>query len=83
MPTKTEAVKELISFAVCCMFGRYTLDKDGLIFAGGTWDMTKYHNYMPDKMDLTLTLCYIHFMRKGTKHWQSIITELIGTCSAR
>ena len=30
-----------------------------------------------------ILLCYIRFMRKGTKHWQSIITELIGTCSAR
>lgn len=28
-------IKSLISYAVGCMFGRYSLDKEGLIFAGG------------------------------------------------
>lgn len=36
--TKNEIVKKLISYAVGCMFGRYSLDKDGLIYAGGDFD---------------------------------------------
>lgn len=28
-------IKSLISYAVGCMFGRYSLDKEGIIFAGG------------------------------------------------
>ena len=31
-------IKSLISYAVGCMFGRYSLDKDGLIYAGGDFD---------------------------------------------
>lgn len=42
-------VKSLISYAVGCMFGRYSLDIDGLVYAGGEWDNTKYSTYIPDK----------------------------------
>ena len=31
-------VRSFISYAVGCMFGRYSLDKPGLIFAGGNFD---------------------------------------------
>ena len=31
-------VKSFISYAVGCMFGRYSLDKEGLVFAGGNFD---------------------------------------------
>ena len=31
-------IRSLISYAVGCMFGRYTIYEDGLFFAGGTWD---------------------------------------------
>ena len=31
-------IKSLISYAVGCMFGRYSLDKGGLIYAGGDFD---------------------------------------------
>ena len=31
-------IKSLISYAVGCMFGRYSLDKEGLVFSGGNFD---------------------------------------------
>ncbi|MFI3199954.1 MAG: BREX-1 system adenine-specific DNA-methyltransferase PglX [Eubacteriales bacterium] len=34
---KTRDVKSFISYAVGCMFGRYSILKDGLIYAGGEW----------------------------------------------
>lgn len=42
-------IKSLISYAVGCMFGRYSLDVDGLAYAGGEWDNKKYITYIPDK----------------------------------
>ena len=33
-------IKSLISYAVGCMFGRYSLDKEGLVFAGGNFKDT-------------------------------------------
>lgn len=41
-------IKSLISYAVGCMFGRYSLDVDGLAFAGGEWDDSKYTSFIPD-----------------------------------
>ncbi|MEG2541526.1 MAG: restriction endonuclease, partial [Clostridia bacterium] len=35
-------IKSLVSYAVGCMFGRYSPYKDGLIFAGGEWNMDDY-----------------------------------------
>lgn len=40
---KKREIKSLISYAVGCMFGRYSLDKDGLIFAGGNFDEIYKH----------------------------------------
>lgn len=42
-------IKSLISYAVGCMFGRYSLDEDGLIYAGGEWDDSRYTTFIPDK----------------------------------
>ena len=36
--TKREEIVSLLSYAVGCMFGRYSLDRQGLIFAGGDFD---------------------------------------------
>ncbi|MCD8018073.1 MAG: BREX-1 system adenine-specific DNA-methyltransferase PglX [Clostridiales bacterium] len=45
---KRSDVVSLISYAVGCMFGRYSLDKDGLIYAGGDWDNGNYCSFIPD-----------------------------------
>jgi hypothetical protein len=42
-------IRSFISYAVGCMFGRYSLDTDGLAYAGGTWDASKYTSFIPDK----------------------------------
>lgn len=49
-------IKSLISYAVGCMFGRYSLDVEGLIYAGGEWDITKYITFQPVK-DAILPIC--------------------------
>lgn len=42
-------IRSLISYAVGCMFGRYSLNEDGLAYAGGKWDPSKYTTYIPDE----------------------------------
>ena len=42
-------IRSLISYAVGCMFGRYSLDVSGLAYAGGEWDDSKYSSFIPDK----------------------------------
>lgn len=53
---KVREVKSLISFAVGCMFGRYSLNIEGLVYAGGVWDTSKYTTYFADK-DNIIPIC--------------------------
>lgn len=41
-------VRSLISYAVGCMFGRYSLDEEGLIYAGGEWNPARYASFEAD-----------------------------------
>lgn len=41
-------IRSFISYAVGCMFGRYSLSVKGLAYAGGEWDDTKYKVFLPD-----------------------------------
>ena len=47
--TMRDEIVSLISYAVGCMFGRYSLDVDGLVYAGGEWDNSKYSTFAADK----------------------------------
>lgn len=46
--TKEDVMKSLLSYAVGCLFGRYSLDTPGLAYAGGEWDADKYQTFIPD-----------------------------------
>lgn len=49
-------IRSFISYAVGCMFGRYSLDMDGLAYAGGEWDASKYATFPADK-DNIIPIC--------------------------
>ena len=55
--TKRDEVVSLISYAVGCMFGRYSLSKPGLAFAGGTWDAANYTSEFQPDQDGILPIC--------------------------
>lgn len=46
---KKRDVKSLISYAVGCIFGRYSLDVEGIAHAGGEWDDSKYVTFNVNK----------------------------------
>lgn len=49
-------IKSLISYAVGCIFGRYSVDCKGLCYAGGDWNSSKYKTIIPDK-DNVVPIC--------------------------
>lgn len=49
-------IKSLISYAVGCIFGRYSVDCKGICYAGGDWDSGKYKTIIPDK-DNVVPIC--------------------------
>ena len=49
-------IRSLLSYAVGCILGRYSLDKPGLAYAGGEWDSGKYSRFQP-VTDNVVPLC--------------------------
>lgn len=45
---KERDIKSLISYLVGLIMGRFSLDVEGLAYAGGEWDASKYRSYHPD-----------------------------------
>ena len=56
--TKRDEIVSLISYAVGCMFGRYTIYEEGLFYAGGFW-------HYGNKVELLSDLA----QRSGLEHW--------------
>ena len=54
--TLRDEIVSLLSYAVGCLFGRYSLDVEGLAYAGGEWDSSKYQTIIPDA-DNILPVC--------------------------
>ena len=54
-------IKSFISFAVGCMFGRYSLDNEGLQFAGGEFYINNYHKFIPDDDNIIPVLDTAYF----------------------
>ncbi len=48
--TREDVVKNLISYAVGCLFGRYSLKKPGLIYAGGDWEAIAAENWSEEEL---------------------------------
>ena len=49
-------IKSLLSYAVGCMFGRYSLDRNGITYAGGEWNRSNYSSFIPDS-DAIIPIC--------------------------
>ena len=47
-------IKVFISYAMGCIFGRYSLDEEGLIYAGGEWNPSRYQKFKPDADNVLL-----------------------------
>lgn len=53
--TMRDEIVSLISYAVGCMFGRYSLDVDGLVYAGGDFDSTFRKGSLVDESGTAIT----------------------------
>lgn len=49
-----ELVKQFVSFTIGIIFGRYSLDEEGLIYAGGEWNPSRYQKFQPDADNVLL-----------------------------
>ncbi|MGM0340742.1 BREX-1 system adenine-specific DNA-methyltransferase PglX [Enterococcus sp. AZ007] len=47
-------VRDFISYSIGVMLGRYSLDEEGLIYAGGEWNPSRYKKFKPDTDNVLL-----------------------------
>lgn len=48
VPNERDVVVDFMSYFVGCIFGRYSLDEEGIIFAGSDWSSSRYKTVVPD-----------------------------------
>ena len=56
-----EDIKSFISYVIGCMFGRYSLDDEGLQFAGGEFKINNYNKFIPDDDNIIPVLDTAYF----------------------
>lgn len=54
-------IKSFISYAVGCLFGRYSLDEEGLVYAGGEFDASRYKTFSADADNILPILSGAYF----------------------
>lgn len=75
---KVRDVKSLISYAVGCMFGRYSLDKDGLVYAGGTFDENNYKTFKVDNDNIIPITDEAYFSDDIVERFKTFIKTVYG-----
>ena len=72
-------VKSFLSYFIGCLFGRYSLDKEGLIFSGGDYDSSNYIKFIPNEDNIAIISDIGYFeggkQFKGGKHFEEDIVN--------
>lgn len=76
--TKEDFIKNIISYAVGCMFGRYSLDKDGLVYAGGTFDENNYKTFKVDNDNIIPITDEAYFSDDIVERFKTFIKTVYG-----
>ena len=71
-------IKSLLSYAVGCMFGRYSLDEKGLIYAGGEFDKSRYQTFKADDDAIIPILSEHYFSDDITERFKKFIKIAFG-----
>lgn len=71
-------IKSLISYAVGCMFGRYSLDAKGLIYAGGDFDAENYQTFEADEDGVIPVLSEHYFADDIVERFNKFIKVAFG-----
>lgn len=58
---KEKDIKEFLSYAVGCMFGRYSLDSEGIVYAGGDFNPARYGTFQVDEDNILPILSGAYF----------------------
>lgn len=75
---KERDIKSLISYAVGCMFGRYSLDEEGLVYAGGYFDIDRYKTFKVDNDNIIPITDEAYFSDDIVERFKTFIKTVYG-----
>ena len=71
-------IESFISYFVGCLFGRYSLDKEGIISAG-TFNINQYYKYIPDEDNIVPLLDNDYFKDDIVNRFEEFLKTCFGT----
>jgi hypothetical protein len=74
-------MRSLVSYAVGCLMGRYSLDVPGLIFAGGDWDASRYTRFPADADGILPITDVAYFEDDLTLRFVAFVREAFGAAT--
>lgn len=80
-PQKENSIKALISYAVGCMFGRYSLDKDGIVYTGGKLDDNSFKKFPIDSDNIIPITDQAYFNDDIIEKFKDFIKIVYGSTS--
>jgi len=72
-------MKSFISYVIGCVLGRYSLDKEGLIYAGGKFDSSHYQSFPVDENNILPILSGAYFEDDIVSLFIDFIKTVYGT----
>ncbi len=75
---KIRDIKSFISYAVGCMFGRYSLDEEGLVYAGGDFDIDRYKTFKADNDNIIPITDEAYFSDDIVERFKTFIKTVYG-----
>lgn len=76
---RKDDIKSFVSYAVGCMFGRYSISKPGLIFAGGDFDLKNYQYFIPDSDNVIPITDEEYFKDDIVSRFVEFVAQVYGT----
>ncbi|MDR0912198.1 MAG: restriction endonuclease subunit M, partial [Methanobrevibacter sp.] len=73
LPTIEKEAKNLISYFIGCLFGRYSLDEYGIICASESYNFSKYSKFIPDKDNIVPILDTEYFSDDIVKSFEEFL----------
>ncbi len=77
--TKSDLIKQFISYALGCMLGRYSPDKSGPVFAGGEWKAGDYKSYKPCPDNVLTLTDEEYFDDDIVRRFAAFLVEIYGS----
>ncbi|MFR6448201.1 MAG: BREX-1 system adenine-specific DNA-methyltransferase PglX [Peptoniphilus grossensis] len=77
--TREDVVKNFLSYFIGCLMGRYSLDEEGLAYAGGDFDYKKYNTFMPDNDGIAIFTDDEYFDEDIVNRFQDFLVKIFGS----